>query len=93
METILLSDTVKKENGSDFLKDILNQFVCKNKDVETFLKDKAAQSSKLYTSATYLIIDDFASMDLLGYFTLATKMLTIRKSCFTNEWKNCVFGM
>ena len=50
-------------------------FESKNKDVELFLKEKALQSSKLFTSSTYLVAEE---SDLVGYFTLATKMLTLR---------------
>lgn len=74
MNTILLSDLLKKDNGYSVFEWLSNLFVCKNKDVESFFKDRAVQSSKLYTSATYFILE---KLDLLGYFTLATKMLTL----------------
>lgn len=62
--------------------DFSNTFVCRNKDVENFLKNKAIQSTKLYTSATYLVLEN---LDLLGYFTLATKMLTIKPESLTSS--------
>ena len=69
---------LKNENGEILFKGLSNLFVCRNKDVEYFLKDKAVQSSKLYTSATYLVSEITDKIDLLGYFTLATKMLTLK---------------
>lgn len=74
MKTILLSDLLKKDNGYSVFEWLSTLFICKNKDVESFLKNRAVQSSKLYTSATYLVLEN---LDLQGYFTLATKMLTL----------------
>lgn len=78
MKTTLLSEFLKKEDGEIQLKGLSETFSCKNKDVEYFLKDKAVQSSRLYTSATYLVSEITDKIDLLGYFTLATKMFTIK---------------
>lgn len=78
MEITLLSDMLKENGGEIQFNGLSDRFVCRNKDVETFLKQKAAQSSKLYTSATYLVSEVTDTIDLLGYFTLATKMLTLR---------------
>ena len=83
MKTTLLSDLLKKENGEVLFKILSDSFTCKNKDVEGFLQGKAIQSSKLYTSATYLVSEISDRIDLLGYFTLATKMLTIKPSNLT----------
>lgn len=78
MEITLLGDMLKNENGEIQFNGLSDIFVCRNKDVETFLKSKAVQSSKLYTSATYLVSEITDKIDLLGYFTLATKMLTLK---------------
>lgn len=77
METTLLSDMLKKKDGEIQFNGLSDTFVCRNEDVENFLKNKAVQSSKLYTSATYLVSEVTDRIDLLGYFTLATKMLTL----------------
>ena len=67
------------EDGEGFFAFHASSFVSRNKDVELFLKQKAVQSVKLSTSSTYLVMRE-GGADLLGYFTLALKMLTI-KSC------------
>ena len=79
MEVTLLSKFLDQPDGEWLFRCVADSFASKNKDVESFLKSKAVQSSKLSTSSTYLVrsTDGF---DLLGYFTLALKMLTI-KSC------------
>ncbi len=78
MQTNLLSNILKSTDGELLFALLSDSFISKNKDVEAFLKEKSCQSSKLYTSATYLVYNISEQTDLLGYFTLATKMLTIR---------------
>lgn len=78
METNLLSNILKKPDGEVLFNFFADAFVSKNKDVENFFKKKAVQSTKLYTSASYLVYDSPNSADLLGYFTLATKMFTLK---------------
>lgn len=85
MEVTLLSNILKNEDGENQFGLLSEDFVCKNKDVEAFLKKKAAQSSKLYTSATYLISEITDRVDLVGYFTLATKMLIIRQENLSRQ--------
>ena len=85
METKLLSSLLEQPTG-DFLFDFSAEvFVSKNKDVEVFLKTKAVQSTKLQTSATYLVYDYSEGADLLGYFTLATKMFTLNPDNLTSK--------
>lgn len=74
METTVLCDLLKLKNGEMLFKKSASTFISLNRDVELFLKEKALQSAKLYTSSTYLVAED---SDLAGYFTLATKMLTL----------------
>ncbi len=74
MQTNLLSNLLKSEDGEILFTLFSESFVSKNKDVEAFLKTKAVQSVKLYTSSTYLVYESAEYIDLLGYFTLATKM-------------------
>lgn len=76
----LLSDFVAS-GGEGLCSTLTNLFESPNKDVESFLKTKAVQSAKLYTSSTYLVStleNNSGTVDLLGYFTLAIKMLTVR---------------
>ncbi len=83
MEVILLSKFLDQPDGEWLFNCIADPFVSKNKDVEAFLKTKAVQSFKLSTSSTYLVRST-DGVDLLGYFTLALKMLTI-KGCILSS--------
>ena len=78
-KVIRLVDLLETEDGELFYNVISSSFFSKNKDVEKFLKEKAVQSVKLCTSSTYLVISKENPNDLLGYFSLATKMLTLKK--------------
>ena len=78
-KVIRLVDLLETEDGELFHNVISSCFFSKNKDVEKFLKEKAVQSVKLCTSSTYLVISKENPNDLLGYFSLATKMLTLKK--------------
>lgn len=84
-ELIRLFDLLATEGGENFLNLISSEFSSINRDVEDFLKEKAVQSTKLNTSSTYLVISSEANFDILGYFTLATKMLTLKKDFLTKS--------
>jgi len=72
------------DGGESFFESIATSFISKNEDVEQFLRQKAVQATKLNTAATYLVISyENKKLDLLGYFTLATKMLTLKQSSLT----------
>lgn len=43
------------ENGEQYFYSIAESFKSPNKDVETFLKTKAVQATKLNTATTYLV--------------------------------------
>lgn len=76
---MLLSDV----DGDKIFSAITNSFSSKNADVEHFFKNSAIQSMKLHQSSTYLVMSkDF---DLLGYFTLALKVVRIDKSLLSNK--------
>ncbi len=80
------------ELGEDRTKSILSDFSCPlNKDVESFLTDKAIEFSKQGISATHLV---FASLKnepvLVGYFTLASKFITIYKKNISNSLRKRV---
>lgn len=85
MQINLLSNILKESDGELLFNLLSDSFISKNKDVETFLKEKSVQSTKLYTSATYLLYNLDSKADLLGYFTLATKMLTIKPESLTSS--------
>ena len=73
--------------GEPMLARVLSGFSCpKNPDVERFLKNNAAEFTKKSQSVTYLVFS-VESKELLGYFTLALKPLTIRGETVSNTTK------
>ena len=67
-----------KEAGEPALVKLLSGFSCpKNPDVERFLKNSAIEFTKRNQSVTYLVFSK-DNGEMLGYFTLALKPLTIR---------------
>ena len=83
-QIIRLFDLLATDGGEHSFEVVANSFKSKNADVELFLRQKAVQATKLSTAATYLI-SSYANkkFDLLGYFTLATKMLTLKQDSLT----------
>jgi hypothetical protein len=69
----------------------IGEFCCKDKDVETFLKNKAIDFEKRDKSRTYLVYDDevFRSGDvsITAYFTLSLKSLEFRDTLSRNRIK------
>ena len=82
-----LSELLAIENGERYFNAVVETFKSPNKDVEHFLKAKAVQATKLNTATTYLVyIERSASeIDLVGYFSLAIKMLTLKKSSLSKS--------
>ena len=76
-----LSELLELQNGEEYFNSIVKAFVSLNEDVEYFLKEKAVQATKLKTATTYLVYVQCADLeiDLVGYFSLAMKMLTFKK--------------
>lgn len=73
--------------GEEDLIQILSEFSCeKNPDVERFLKKSSIEFTKKNQSITYIVlsIDDG---ELLGYFTIALKPLTVRGETVSNTVK------
>ena len=77
-----LSDLLDVQNGEEYFASIVETFKSLNEDVEDFLKTKAIQATKLKTATTYLVYVQCSDLeiDLVGYFSLAMKMLTLRKA-------------
>jgi hypothetical protein len=75
--------------GEDETKLILSNFSCpKNKDVENFLKNKAIEFSKRSFSKTHLVYwvtDDGAQRELVGYYTIASKWISVERSVVTSR--------
>ena len=73
--------------GEPMLDRVLSGFSCpKNPDVERFLKKSAVEFAKKNQSVTYLVFS-VGSKELLGYFTLALKPLTVRGETVSNTTK------
>ena len=73
--------------GEPMLNRVLSGFSCpKNPDVERFLKKSAVEFAKKNQSVTYLVFS-VESKELLGYFTLAIKPLTVRGETVSNTTK------
>lgn len=82
-----LSELLAIENGEIYFNAIVETFKSPNKDVECFLKTKALQATKLNTATTYLVYIERSAIeiDLVGYFSLAIKMLTLKKSSLSKS--------
>lgn len=80
---IRLFELLDMEGGEDLFKKLASTFSSINKDVEQFFKEKAIQSCKLNTSSTYIVVSTDETLEVLGYFTLATKMLTVKVNSLT----------
>ena len=73
--------------GESRLLQVLSGFSCpKNSDVERFLKKSSIEFTKKNQSVTYLVFD-VSSMELVGYFTIALKPLTVRGETVSNTVK------
>ena len=85
MRRYLNSDNPKL--GESRLLQVLSNFSCpKNPDIERFLKKSSIEFTKKNQSVTYLVFD-VSSMELVGYFTIALKPLTVRGETVSNTVK------
>jgi len=80
METILQTlKEISKIVPTNELNTSLQNFCCKDKDVEAFLKTKAIEFDLRNKSRTYLILEKESSakgiLKILAYFTLSLKIL------------------
>lgn len=71
-----------EEARTDVLMGHLSSFSCpRNLDVEDFLKNKAVPFARQGIAATHLVFASYQGKPVLvGYYALATKIFTIRKS-------------
>ena len=73
--------------GESRLLQVLSGFSCPtHPDVERFLKKSSIEFTKKNQSVTYLVFD-VSSMELVGYFTIALKPLTVRGETVSNTVK------
>lgn len=85
MRRYLNSDNPKL--GENRLLQVLSGFSCpKNPDVERYLRNSAIEFTKKNQSVTYLVFD-ISSMELVGYFTIALKPLTVRGETVSKTMK------
>ena len=81
-----LADIVE-QLGEDHTKEILSNFSCPiNLDVQNFLHEKAIQFSIRGFSKTHLVYwetDDCETKELVGYYTIASKFITVQRSAVT----------
>ena len=83
----VLNTKDKGDNGEENLKKLLSEFSCPlNKEVEYFLKQNAIEFTKKYQSITYLVFLKNTN-DLVGYSTLAIKILSIHEKNISNTIK------
>ena len=75
------------EAGEPELVRTISEFSCpQNPDVSNFLKKNAVEFTKKSQSVTYLVFS-VESKELLGYFTLALKPLSVRGETVSNTTK------
>ena len=73
--------------GEPALIRMLSDFFCpKNRDVERFLKSNAIEFTKKNQSVTYLVFSNDEG-ELIGYFSIALKPLTVRGEMVSNTVK------
>ena len=76
-----------EENGEDEVNADLSTFSCNaNKDIQNFLQMKAIDFAKKRISITYLVFDEETGC-ILGYFTLAHKVLYVPADGMSNNSK------
>lgn len=76
-----------KELGEEELLGILSEFSCSiNPDVERFLREQSIEFTKKNQSVTYLVFSN-NDASLVGYFTLATKPISVNATSFSNTMK------
>ena len=74
-------------DGEEELALDLSSFSCGvNDEIQTFLTDKAIEFARKKMSITYLVSDD-EDGELLGYFTLAHKVLEVPAAGLSNNVK------
>lgn len=77
-----------EELGEDSVNAILLNFSCPiNRDVETFIRNKAIEFSKQGLARTYIVSTSYRKKQVvIGYFTLAYKSLHVAKNRLTQSW-------
>lgn len=92
---IELNDMIK-EIGEEEAKSILSYFSCPlNPDVEKFLKYKAIEFSKrgfAKTTVVYWVSGDGSEKELVGYYTVADKVIQISNDYLSSKDRRALYG-
>ena len=83
---IPLREAITDTELTKTVRDSISNFTCQEKDVETFIKDKAFDFERRDKSRTYLVFDD-ANGVLIAYFTLSLNALPFRETVSKNTIK------
>lgn len=84
-EYLTQSDDV--EIGEEMLHQILSDFSCPlNPDVERFFKEQSIEFTQKNQSVTYIVIANIDA-EVVGYFTITVKPITVNASEFSNTVK------
>jgi len=83
-QTIRLKDVEPNTKLELHVKNAIQNFRCKDSDVENFLKNKAFEFERRSKSRTYLI---FEGVNLLAYYTLSLHSLEFDESISKNSIK------
>ncbi|MBX9868429.1 MAG: N-acetyltransferase, partial [Burkholderiaceae bacterium] len=51
----------------------VKEFNCGNQDLNIFLQETAGQHQRKLISKTYVLVDDEASTEVMGFYTLALR--------------------
>jgi hypothetical protein len=91
LSTRSLGSFVGTEEEQEII-DAICEFSCKDKDVESFLKNKAVEFERRNKSRSYLILDGSKLVDgeflILAYFTLSLKSLEFRDNLSKGKIKD-----
>lgn len=84
-KVININDAIRLR-GEDAVQSIVSTFSCSNKEVETFMQQKAIEFARRKLSVTYFVFTE--SGLLAGAFTLAIKSAIIPAEGLSNNQKN-----
>ena len=79
-----INETLKKgREGEEDLQELFRGFLCpRNPDVEHFFREQSVDFTKRSQSVTYIITEK-VSFELVAYFTLAIKPISVNASIFS----------
>ena len=81
VEKISIQEVIQRKEEQQFI-NASKKFICQDKDVEKFLKEKALDFDKRNRSRTYLLIDSDNDDEILilGYYTITMKNLPFNET-------------